>query len=235
MNVHKKGVLICPLPGCDRSYSHPSSMRKHMKTHGAAAKGLPLPERMVDQYYSASYFNVMPNEPFRRRKKYNLKGSNNQADNQSSSNSDSDDQNVAPMTSSPNGNHMIPFAHMINRSGSDSGHETSGQPSPEHTIDQDYNGQFNLGFNMAVNPGQLPQFDNFVQDHMNHATFPTGFPMNDFAAYNQFANNFAYWSANQNLNPNPNIQNLAFDPTTIQNQFPNDQEDFYIGGNTIAT
>ena len=152
MNVHKKGVLICPLPGCDRSYSHPSSMRKHMKTHGAAAKGLPLPERMVDQYYSASYFNVMPNEPFRRRKKYNLKGSNNQADNQSSSNSDSDDQNVAPMTSSPNGNHMIPFAHMINRSGSDSGHETSGQPSPEHTIDQDYNGQFHLGFNMAVNP-----------------------------------------------------------------------------------
>ena len=39
---------MCPILGCDRSYSHPSSMRKHLKTHGAAAKGVPLPQRILE-------------------------------------------------------------------------------------------------------------------------------------------------------------------------------------------
>ncbi|CBY11302.1 unnamed protein product [Oikopleura dioica] len=47
-NVHQKGVLMCPILGCDRSYSHPSSMRKHLKTHGAVAKGVPLPQRILE-------------------------------------------------------------------------------------------------------------------------------------------------------------------------------------------
>ena len=42
-NVHAKGVLECPL--CPRAYCHPSSLRKHLKTHGAAAKGIKIPSR----------------------------------------------------------------------------------------------------------------------------------------------------------------------------------------------
>ena len=44
MNVHKKGVLVCPVLDCGRVYHHPSSLRKHVKTHAGWTK-YPLPER----------------------------------------------------------------------------------------------------------------------------------------------------------------------------------------------
>jgi len=46
MNVHKKGVLKCPIEGCEREYCHPSSLRKHMKSlHADSAKGVKIPTR----------------------------------------------------------------------------------------------------------------------------------------------------------------------------------------------
>ena len=48
MNVHKRGVLLCPVPECKRAYCHPSSLRKHLKTHGAKWEKCKLPERIGD-------------------------------------------------------------------------------------------------------------------------------------------------------------------------------------------
>ena len=178
MNVHKKGVLICPLPGCDRSYSHPSSMRKHMKTHGAAAKGLPLPERILDHCWNNSYVPQFPNEPFRRRKKYNIKSHDNS--------SDSDDQIPMPnMTSSPNNMPSPPYMNINRSSGSDSGHETG---SPNHTMDpneiQDYQTHVQMSFmNPAVHDPN--QYSIPAECGISPPFFTP-----DFAAYNQFANNW---------------------------------------------
>ena len=47
MNVHKKGVMVCPVPDCDRSYCHPSSLRKHLKTH-PDGKLYQLPDRVPE-------------------------------------------------------------------------------------------------------------------------------------------------------------------------------------------
>jgi hypothetical protein len=48
MNVHKKGVLKCPIEGCEREYCHPSSLRKHMKSlHADSAKGVKIPTRVT--------------------------------------------------------------------------------------------------------------------------------------------------------------------------------------------
>lgn len=47
MNVHKKGVMVCPVPDCDRSYCHPSSLRKHLKSH-PDGKLYSLPDRVPE-------------------------------------------------------------------------------------------------------------------------------------------------------------------------------------------
>ena len=46
MNVHKKGVLVCPVFDCGRVYHHPSSLRKHVKTHADWTK-YKMPERIT--------------------------------------------------------------------------------------------------------------------------------------------------------------------------------------------
>ena len=46
MNVHKKGVLLCPVPDCGRIYHHSSSLRKHVKTHPGCEK-FTMPERIT--------------------------------------------------------------------------------------------------------------------------------------------------------------------------------------------
>ncbi|CAG5109455.1 Oidioi.mRNA.OKI2018_I69.chr2.g3988.t1.cds [Oikopleura dioica] len=47
MNVHKKGVLKCPVDDCEREYCHPSSLRKHMKAHHGDAAPVPIPSRSI--------------------------------------------------------------------------------------------------------------------------------------------------------------------------------------------
>ena len=48
MNVHKKGIMLCPVPECDRTYCHPSSLRKHLKTHGDQFLHLKMPDRISE-------------------------------------------------------------------------------------------------------------------------------------------------------------------------------------------
>jgi len=48
MNVHKKGIMLCPVPECDRTYFHPSSLRKHLKSHGDEFLTLKIPDRIAE-------------------------------------------------------------------------------------------------------------------------------------------------------------------------------------------
>ena len=48
MNVHKKGVMVCPVEECGRTYCHPSSLRKHLKTHGDEWATSAIPDRISE-------------------------------------------------------------------------------------------------------------------------------------------------------------------------------------------
>ena len=214
MNVHKKGILICPLHGCDRSYSHPSSMRKHMKTHGAAAKGIPLPERMPEEgyfgynqqmiqsvpgAYTLMPYDSSPPEPYRRRKKYNLSGQSNNV--QQSPNASP--EHYLPVASSSPQSTFDPV--LANRSGSDSGHETLDQPSPEHTMNDSF---FVANYYASImNPMEQYIFNPEQHQQQQHQQATGGVEgVVDWNQYNQFTSQFAfnpavnaYWTPEQHL------------------------------------
>ena len=211
MNVHKKGILICPLPGCDRSYSHPSSMRKHMKTHGAAAKGVPLPQRVPEYGAEQSYYNpmgdfnmLMPNnsppEPFRRRKKYNLSAR------QQITPVASPEHYINPVASSSPQYDQI----LANRSGSDSGvSESIDQQSPEHSMNDPFL-VANMYYANLVQP--IEQYQQFNPDQTTEQ--PANF---DWNQYNQFAAQFAFNPAINSYWPEQ-LQQQALHQQAIQQQ-----------------
>lgn len=122
---------MCPILGCDRSYSHPSSMRKHMKTHGALSKGVPFPQRVQDLDYSE--FGPL------RDARINIRSPG--------SDSDSIGSNLL---------NELQTSQLSNSSGnSDSGHDSGS--SPEHSMNFPGYPGFPPHFNYPINPA-LPGF-----------------------------------------------------------------------------
>ena len=199
-------------------------MRKHMKTHGAAAKGIPLPERMPEEgYYGYNQqmiqpgypmmFDSSPPEPYRRRKKYNLSSQNQTAQVQQQSPTASPEHYMPVASSSPQSSFDPVLA---NRSGSDSGHETIDQPSPEHSMNDPFFAA-NVYYAMSTMQNPIEQYT------FNPEQVPEGitaqFDVNHFA-YNQFAN-FAF---NPNINSYWTPEQLQYQ---TQQQVPPSQEETF--------
>ena len=201
---------MCPILGCDRSYSHPSSMRKHMKTHGALSKGVPFPERVQDLDYTG--FGPL------RDARINIGQSRD-------SDSDSIGSNLL---------NELQTSQLSNSSGnSDSGHDSSS--SPDHSMN--YPGYHTPGYPNLSYPAN-PAFSGFPipfsteNGQFTHnppvAPFPGQFDV--MAAMSHLGN--ASFGGNpeigQNMQPNywgnfmdpinPNITQLV---AQIQNQIQN--------------
>ena len=174
---------MCPIYGCDRSYSHPSSMRKHMKTHGAASKGVPFPSRIED-----------------------ISGKDIKSEY-----SDSDESMGSPNLASSPCSQMPAFIEHDNSTGSanDSGHETF-QNSPEHSkFDNAHNGYFpeqNFPYPFMGVPNFATQFP-LVTGQWDHYG-----PDYQQMMVNMQADMSSYWPVglqNQYWNQNEDVSQLA--------------------------